>query len=109
MAMESESKMRAIYNDDNIKELFDDLNDLSKMKKKMQRIMQVDLMKKIKRRFNELSSSPNFWFVVSKHLGKCESLEGDFEHKYLLVLTANYRLIISPNTNEYSPKSLLQC
>lgn len=101
--------MKVLYKNDYVKELFDDLNNMTTSKKKMQNIISMDLLRTIKKRYSQLIASPNFNFIVEKHIGKCESLSGDMKGKYSIVLSANYRLIICPNSESLDPKKLKEC
>ena len=101
--------MKLLHNNKYIEELFKDLCDLSKTKKAMQSIVSMDILRSIKRKLDQLLASPNFYFVISKHIGKCEPLVGNMKGKYSIYISANYRLIISPNTSDLSNNSLMKC
>lgn len=47
--------------------------------------------------------------TINIRIGKMESLSGDKEGSYSLHLTANYRLIVAPNTENRSAEGLRKC
>ena len=101
--------MKLIYKDDYIEKLFENLRDTSKNKKIMQSIISMDILRSLKRKLDQLLASPNFYFVIDKHIGKCEPLEGNMKGKYSIHISANYRLIICPNSPDLSKNSLVSC
>ncbi|MBQ8293497.1 MAG: hypothetical protein IJX78_06855 [Bacilli bacterium] len=101
--------MKVYYKDDYIKKLFDDLRDPSKTKKIMQKKISVDILRILKKRFDQLLASPNFYFIIDKHIGKCESLTGNMKGKYAIHVSANYQMIICPNVESFDSNSLKKC
>lgn len=101
--------MKILYNNDYIEKLFEDLRDHSKDKKMMQRVVSMDILRSIKKKLDQLIASPNFYFVINKHIGKCEPLEGEMKGKYSIYISANFRLIIRPNSFDLSKENLEKC
>jgi len=69
----------------------------------------MDILRSIKKKLDQLIASPNFYFVINKHIDKCESLEGEMKGKYSIFISANLRLIIRPNSLNLSKESLEKC
>jgi len=51
----------------------------------------------------------SFSAVLESRIGKMESLRGDKDGDYSIHLTANYRLIVAPDTNDRSVEGLKNC
>ena len=79
------------FEDDRVKELFDDLNDVRK------------------KRYNQIVAFSSFSTLQHSGIGKMESLEGDRKGAYSLRISANYRLIIKPKAKDLSAESLKNC
>ncbi len=101
--------MKRLYENEFVKELIEDLNDVSKSKYLILKVMDKVTAKAIKKRCDQLLAAPSFGFVVANHLGYCESLKGNFEGYYSIVLTANVRLIIKPNSSTNDMETLNLC
>lgn len=56
----------------------------------------IEMSRMIKRRFNEMKSSPNFKAYVSYGIGKPHPLTGNLDKLYGIYLNKNYRLIVEP-------------
>lgn len=73
-------------------------------------IVSIEILRNIKRKLDQLlASPPNFYFIVEKHIGKCEPLEGNMKGKYSIFISPNYRLTIYPNSLDLSKTSLVNC
>ena len=68
-----------------------------------------DLTKAVKKRVNQLKASPNFQAFLQYGVGKPEHLTGTGGKDYSIHVSANFRLIIEPDTEELSPESLSNC
>lgn len=101
--------MKILYKNNNMEKLFNDLRDHSKNKKKLQQLVSMDILRSLKKRIDQLSASPNFYFLIDKHIGKCEALDGQMKQKFSLHVSSNVRLIISPNCDDLNKNSLQQC
>lgn len=100
--------MVILYKDKFIKEVIEDLLDVSKDKKIILRYMDKVTTRKLKMRLNQLKATTCFQkcFETIPHF---ESLSEDMKHLYSMRLDGNYRLVISPNTDDLSPESLSKC
>ena len=81
------------------------LNDQNKLVRKIG----LEMSRMIKRRFNEMKSSPNFKEYLSYGLGKPHPLTGDLDKLYGINLNKNYRLIIEPLVEKFDDISLKEC
>lgn len=97
------------FADDKVKELFDDLNDVRGSRNLMIRAIGADLAKAVKKRYNQIVSFSSFLALQQSGLGKPESLAGDRKGVYSLTVSANYRLIIKPVSEDLSAESLKRC
>lgn len=97
------------FEDDRVKELFDDLNDIPKSKNLMQREIGAELTRAVKKRYNQIVAISSFLALQQSGLGKLESLEGRNKGSYSLRVSANYRLILKPKTKDLSAESLKNC
>lgn len=97
------------YEDEKVKELFDDLNDVRGSKNLMKRAIGAELTKAVKKRYNQMISFSSFATLQQSRIGKMESLEGDRKGSYSLTVSANYRLIIKPKAKDQSAESLKKC
>lgn len=101
--------MHVKYEDRKVKELFEDLNDVLNSKNQMKKKIGIELTKTVKRRYNQIIAFSNFAALINSHIGKIESLEGEGNKTYSLHLNANYRLIIAPDTKDFSAEGLRNC
>ena len=97
------------YEDERVKKLFDDLNDVQNSKNLMKRQIGMELTKAVKKKYNQLISFTSFGALIEARIGKMESLEGDMNGSYSLRLSANYRLIVAPDTDDFSMENLKKC
>ena len=97
------------YEDDKVKELFDDLNNVKKSKNLMCKAIGAELTRAVKKRYNQMIAFSSFQKLQQSKIGKFESLEGDMKGSYSLTVSANYRLIIKPKTKDQSAESLINC
>lgn len=97
------------FEDNKVKELFDDLNDVRFSKNLMQRKIGAELTRAVKKRHNQMISFSSFLALQQSRIGKMESLEGDQHGSYSLTVSANYRLIIKPISEDLSAESLRKC
>jgi len=97
------------YNNNDVKIIFEDLNDVTKSKNLMKRQIGNELTRMVKKRYNQLVAFPNFYSALNSHIGKMERLAGDFELCYSMHINANYRLIVKPITDDYSTDKLIKC
>lgn len=75
----------------------------------MSKVIGAELTKAIKKRYNQIVAFSSFSTLQQSGIGKMESLEGDYKGSYSLRLSANYRLIVKPNTKDLSAESLKKC
>lgn len=75
----------------------------------MQATIGLELTKAVKKQENHLKASRNFSIYLSLGLGKPHPLYGDLKGCYGVWLTGNIRLIIEPQAEDLSPKSLELC
>lgn len=75
----------------------------------MQRKVGLERTKAIKKRYNQIVSFSSFFALQQAGIGKLESLEGDWKGYYSLTISANYRLIIKPESLDLSAESLKKC
>ena len=97
------------YEDDGVKELFDDLNDVRNSKNLMKKEIGAELTKTVKKRYNQIVAFTSFSSLQQSGIGKMESLEGDRKGSYSLRVSANYRLIVKPKAKDLSAESLKSC
>ncbi len=64
------------FEDEKVKELFDDLNDVQGSKGLMKKTIGADLTKSVKKRYNQIISFSSFSALQLSGIGKMESLEG---------------------------------
>ena len=93
------------YEDIEVKELFDDLNDVRNSKNLMKKEIGAELTKAV----NQIVAFTSFSALQQSGIGKMESLEGDRKGAYSLRVSANYRLIVKPKTKDLSVESLKNC
>ena len=97
------------YEDNEVKELFDDLNDVRNSKNLMKKEIGAELTKAVKKRYNQIVAFTSFSALQQSGIGKMESLEGDRKGSYSLRVSANYRLIVKPKAKDLSAESLKSC
>lgn len=88
--------------DKNLEKLLNDSN-------KLIRKIGLEMTKMIKKRFNEMQSSPNFKEYVSYGLGKPHPLTGNLNKLYGIHLNKNYRLIVEPLVEIFNDINLKKC
>lgn len=109
MIIRRDSILYVEYEDEKVKELFDDLNNVSGSKNLMIRAIGAELTKAVKKRYNQMVSFSSFSALQQSKIGKMESLEGDRKGRYSLTVSANYRLIVRPVSKDQSAESLKKC
>jgi proteic killer suppression protein/toxin YoeB len=97
------------FEDEKVKELFEDLNNVQGSKGLMKRVIGTELTKAVKKRYNQIVSFSSFSALQLSGIGKMESLAGDRKESYSLHVSANYRLIIKPKSKDRSAESLKKC
>ena len=75
----------------------------------MKRKIGAELTKTVKRRYNQIIAFSSFSALQHSGIGKIDSLEGDLKGSYSLRLSANYRLIVTPKSEDLSAESLKNC
>ena len=98
-----------IYEDSEVRNLFEDLNDVRNTKSLMIRKIGPEYTKAVKKRYNQIVAFSTFFSLQHSAIGKMESLDADLKGYYSLRLTGNYRLIIKPKANDTSAESLKKC
>ena len=97
------------YEDDEVKGLFDDLNNVYNSKNLMRKEIGAELARAVKKRYNQITAFSSFSVLRQSGIGKMESLEGDCKGSYSLRISANYRLIVKPKAKDLSAESLKSC
>lgn len=75
----------------------------------MRRAIGAELTKAVKKRYNQIISFTSFFALQQSGIGRIESLEGNRSGSYSLTVSANFRLIIKPETDELSAENLKKC
>ncbi|NCB43812.1 MAG: hypothetical protein EOM59_14525 [Clostridia bacterium] len=88
--------MQIQYDNSKIEKLFSDFIDIKSSKNLMQKGIGLELTKKVKIRYNQLSAAENLQIYFSTALGKPEILKGNLMPNASVCLNANYRLIFEP-------------
>jgi len=88
--------MHFLFHNDLVKELINDLMDVSNTKKKILKFMSYDLARNLKNRCDVLKASPHFLFLLNNPIFHFEQLTNNLKGYYSLRLNKNYRLIIEP-------------
>lgn len=101
--------MQVTYKHLRVQELFEDLNDVQNSRNLMKKEIGLEMTKAVKRKYAQIISFTSFSALVSSRIGKMESLSGDKNGDYSLHLSANYRLIVAPNTENRSVEQLNSC
>ena len=68
-----------------------------------------DLTRSVKKRYDQMIAFSTFLSLQQSKIGKMESLDGDQKGSYSLRVSANYRLVVRPKTEDQSAESLKQC
>ncbi|MBO4578653.1 MAG: type II toxin-antitoxin system YoeB family toxin [Clostridiales bacterium] len=97
------------YEDLKVKELFDDLNDIRYSGNLMRKKAGAEITKAVKKRYNQIVAFSNFEELLNSGLGKPEAMEGNLKGYYSLRVSANYRLIVRPITDDLSIEKLKEC
>lgn len=97
------------FENSDVKELFDDLNDVRHSHNLMKSKIGAELTKAVKKRYNQLLAFSSFLSLLQSGIGKMESLEGDLKGSYSLHLSSNYRFILKPKAKDHSTESLKLC
>jgi len=97
------------YKDFKVQEFFEDLNDVLNSENLMKKEIGLEITKAVKRKYNQMIAFTSFSALLESRIGKMESLSGDKDGDYSLHLTANYRLIVAPDTNDRSVEGLKKC
>ena len=100
--------MQIIYEDDSVKELFDDLCQVQMPRGLMKRLIGAELTRSVKKRYDQIKAANNFGIYLSTGLGKPHSLT-DIEGCYGVHVTANWRLVIQPIAENTSAEALKMC
>ena len=100
--------MQITYEDSSVKELFQDLCKIQMHQGLMKRQIGAELTRSVKKRFDQLRAANNFYIYLSTGLGKPHLLTG-MAGCYGVHVTANWRLVIKPITEDTSPESLKKC
>ena len=75
----------------------------------MKRRIGAELTKAVKKRYNQIIAFSSFSALQQSGIGRIESLEENLKGAYSLRLSANYRLIITPKSQDLSAESLKNC
>ena len=100
--------MKIEYDNDSVRELFEDLEQVQGSKGLMRKKIGLEMTKAIKKRINQLKAADNFSIYLSTGLGKPHPLINT-NGMYGVNITANYRLIIKPISEDLSPEKLKKC
>lgn len=74
----------------------------------MKKAIGFELTRAVKKRYDQLKAANNFSLYLSTGLGKPHALVGE-NGCYGVHITANWRLVIKPLTDDLSPESLKKC
>ena len=97
------------YEDSKVKRIFEDMNDVQNSKNLMIKEIGLEMTKAVKKKYNQMIAFSSFSSLLESKIGKIESLKGDKNGSYSLRLTANYRLIVAPSTDNRSVERLRIC
>lgn len=100
--------MQITYEDNSVRELFEDLCQIQVPKGLMKKLIGSELTRAVKKRYDHLKAADNFYIFQMTGLGKTHSLTG-MEGCYGVHVTANWRLVIKPIVRDTSPESLKNC
>lgn len=101
--------LQITYEDEYIKELFIDLGDVVNSRNLMQRKIGKDKTVVAKKRKNQLEAAPNFKSYLNLHIGNPHSLTGDLQGYYGVDINAHTRIIIKPDSKNFSSEELEKC
>jgi proteic killer suppression protein/toxin YoeB len=87
------------YKDSKTEELFSDW-------KKVDRKVGKDVTRALKKRFNQLMAADTFGEYLATGLGKPHMLSGNLKNCCSISLTANYRLIVEPQANDFTQEEI---
>lgn len=82
--------------------------DLTGTKRKMITEIGFELTKHFKNRYTQIKSFSNFGEFCKARLDHTERLQGDLDKCFSMTLTKNFRIIVSPCTNDLSIENLLK-
>ena len=85
------------------------MNDVRSSQNLMKKEIGAELTKAVKKRYNQIMAFSSFSALQQSGIGKMESLEGDHKGSYSLRVSANYRLIVKPKTEDLGAESLKKC
>lgn len=68
-----------IYEDSEVRNLFEDLNDVRNTKSLMIRKIGTEFTKAVKKRYNQIVAFPSFSSLQQSAIGKMESLDADLK------------------------------
>ena len=97
-----------MYEDDSVKELFEDLCQIQMPKGLMKKLIGVELTRLVKKRYDQLKAADNFYIFLSTGLGKPHALKA-MDGCYGVHVNANWRLVIKPITDDTSLNALKKC
>ncbi len=97
------------YEDPRVQRIFEDMNDVQNPENLMIKKIGLEKTKAVKKKYNQIVAFSSFSSLLDSRISKMESLSGDKEGSYSLHLTANYRLIVAPNTENRSAEGLRKC
>ncbi len=100
--------MQIIYEDDSVRELFEDLCQIQVPKGLMKRLIGQELTRAVKKRYDQLKAADSFYIFQTTGLGKTHSLTG-MEGCYGVHINANWRLVVKPIAKDVSSESLKSC
>ncbi|KSV58138.1 hypothetical protein [Acetivibrio ethanolgignens] len=100
--------MQITYEDDSVRELFEDLCQVQMPKGLMKKQIDPELTRAVKKRYDQLRAADNFYIFQATGLGKPHSLTG-MEGCYGVHVTANWRLVVKPIANDTLPETLKNC
>ncbi len=91
--------MQITYEDNSVRELFEDLCQIQMPKGLMKKLIGSELTRAVKKRYDQLKAADNFYIFQMTGLEGC----------YGVHVTANWRLVIKPIVRDTSPESLKNC
>lgn len=101
--------MHICFVDSKVQRVFEDLNDVKNSNNLMQKEVGLEITKAVKKKYNQMIAFSSFSELLKSRIGKMEPLVGDKEGNYSLHLSANYRLIVAPDTVDRSVEGLKKC
>lgn len=101
--------MQIEFEDERVRLLFEDLGNVHRHQGLMKKTIGNELTRAVKKRYDSLNASDNFYIFLSTGLGKPHSLVGDLYGCYGVHVDAKYRLVIRPICADLSPESLKLC